>query len=82
VCAIAHDKALLCGHYLWAGEQFAKNGIAVHALDLRGRGKSEGDRYHVEKIEDYIDDFDTLLEMAKAKNPGLPVFCLATAPAA
>jgi acylglycerol lipase len=76
ILVIVHGFNSHSGHYLWVGQQFAKNGLAVHALDLRGRGKSEGDRYHVERIEDYIDDVDTLLEMAKAKNPGLPVFLL------
>jgi alpha-beta hydrolase superfamily lysophospholipase len=60
----------------WVGEQFANNGLAVYALDLRGRGKSDGDRYHVDKIEDYTDDVDTLVEMARAEHPGLPVFLL------
>ncbi len=76
ILVIVHGFNSHSGHYLWVGEQFAKNGLAVYALDLRGRGKSEGERYHVERIEDYIDDVDTLVEMAKAKHPGLPVFLL------
>jgi alpha-beta hydrolase superfamily lysophospholipase len=76
ILVIVHGFNSHSGHYLWVGEQFAKNDLAVHALDLRGRGKSDGDRYHVEKIEDYIDDVDTLVEMAKAHNPGVPVFLL------
>ena len=76
VVVIVHGFNSHSGHYLWVGEQFAANGLAVHALDLRGRGMSEGDRYHVDRIEDYTADVDTLLEMAKAKHPGLPVFLL------
>lgn len=30
------------GHYLWAAEQFTAMGLAVYAVDLRGRGKSSG----------------------------------------
>ena len=76
VVVIVHGFNSHSGHYLWVGEQFAANGLAVHALDLRGRGKSEGDRYHVDKIEDYTEDVDTLVEIAKARNPGLPIFLL------
>jgi acylglycerol lipase len=76
VVVIVHGFNSHSGHYLWVGEQLAANGLAAHALDLRGRGESEGDRYHVDKIEDYIADVDTLLEMAKAEHPGLPVFLL------
>ena len=64
------------GQYIWAGEQFAANGLAAYAIDLRGRGRSEGERYYVEKIEDYTDDVATLVRTAKSENPGLPVFLL------
>ena len=64
------------GQYLWVGEQFAANDLAAYAIDLRGRGRSEGERYYVEKIEDYTDDVATLVRTAKSENPGLPVFVL------
>jgi alpha-beta hydrolase superfamily lysophospholipase len=76
VLVIVHGFNSHSGHYSWVGEQFAANGLAVYALDLRGRGKSEGDRYHVDKIEDYLDDVDTFVEIAKTRNPGLPIFLL------
>jgi acylglycerol lipase len=43
---------------------------------LRGRGRSEGERYYVEKMEDYTDDVATLVRIVKSENPGLPVFLL------
>ena len=64
------------GQYLWVGEQFAAKDLAAYAIDLRGRGRSEGERYYVEKMEDYTDDVATLVRTAKAENPGLPVFVL------
>ena len=33
-----------------------KSGFAVYALDLRGRGKSEGERFYVENVADYVSD--------------------------
>ena len=64
------------GQYLWVGEQFAAKDLAAYAIDLRGRGRSEGERYYVEKIENYTDDVATLVRTAKSENPGLPVFLL------
>jgi acylglycerol lipase len=76
VLVIVHGFNSHSGHYLWAGEQFATNGLAVYALDLRGRGRSEGDRYHIDNIDDYTRDVDHLVEQAKAEHPGLPIFLL------
>src|SRR5215204_2979541 len=76
VVVIVHGFNSHSGQYLWTAEQFASNGLAVYALDLRGRGRSEGERYYVEKMEDYTDDVQTLVTTAKAENPGLPVFLL------
>lgn len=76
IVVIVHGFNSHSGQYLWVAEQFVANGLAVYALDLRGRGKSEGERFYVEKIEDYINDVDALVTMAKAQEPGLPVFVL------
>ena len=76
VVVIVHGFNSHSGQYLWAAEQFTANGLAVYALDLRGRGRSAGERYYVEKIEDLIGDVDTLVSTAKSENPGLPVFLL------
>ncbi|HEY0460277.1 MAG TPA: alpha/beta hydrolase [Pyrinomonadaceae bacterium] len=73
---IVHGFNSHSGQYLWVGEQLAANGLAVYALDLRGRGRSEGERYYVEKMQDYVDDVESLVQTAKSENPGLPVFML------
>ena len=44
------------GQYLWVADQFVAHDLAVYALDLRGRGQSEGERFYVEKMDDYIAD--------------------------
>ena len=64
------------GYYLWVADQFVNNGLAVYALDLRGRGKSDGERFYVAKFDDYVNDVATFVRMAKAQDPGLPVFLL------
>lgn len=64
------------GYMEWPGEQFAAHGLAAHAIDLRGRGKSEGERFYVEHFSDYLADVDKLVEIARAEDPGLPVYVL------
>ena len=64
------------GYYLWVAEQFVAHGLAVYALDLRGRGKSEGERFYVETFADYVNDVATFVQLVKAQEPGLPVFLL------
>src|SRR5688572_18622365 len=73
---IVHGFNSHSGQYLWTGEKFAASGFAVYALDLRGRGRSEGERYFADKIEDYTDDVAALVRRAKTENPDLPAFLL------
>jgi acylglycerol lipase len=64
------------GQYQWVGEQFAAIGLAVYALDLRGRGHSDGERFYVEKMADYVSDVATVVALAKTREPGLSVYLL------
>ena len=76
VVVMCHGVNSHGGQYLWSGEQFAKAGFAAYALDLRGRGKSEGERLYVDTVAEYVDDVAATIELAKSRNPGLPVFLL------
>jgi alpha-beta hydrolase superfamily lysophospholipase len=76
VVAICHGVKSHSGYYGWAAAQLVANGLAVYALDLHGRGKSDGDRYYLEKMSDYLDDVDALVKLAKSREPGLPLFLL------
>jgi alpha-beta hydrolase superfamily lysophospholipase len=76
VVVICHGVNSHGGQYLWAGEQFADSGLAVYAIDLRGRGKSDGERYYIDDVSEYVADVACLIKMAKSREPGLPVFLL------
>jgi alpha-beta hydrolase superfamily lysophospholipase len=76
VVAIVHGFNSHSGQYLWAAEQLVADGFAVYALDLRGRGKSDGERFYVEKIEEYLSDVATLMALVRSREPGLRVFLL------
>lgn len=76
VIVIVHGFNAHSGQYQWVAEQFTNQNYAVYALDLQGRGQSEGERFYVNSFDDYESDVDSLMDIAKAANPGLPVFLL------
>lgn len=53
---------------------FVEKGIAVHAIDYRGHGKSDGKRGYVSNFDDFLKDVDVLLEESKKLFPNLPQF--------
>lgn len=64
------------GQYLRAAGDFAARGFAVTALDLRGRGRSDGERFYIESIDEYVADLSLAIEHARSLRPELPVFLL------
>jgi len=76
VVVIVHGFNSHSGQYGWVAEQLVASGFAVYALDLRGRGQSEGERFYVQNFADYVNDLASFVHQAKAKEPGLPVFVL------
>ena len=71
------------GYYGWVAEQLVSLGLAVYAVDLRGRGKSDGERFYVESVR-------RLRERRRARGgdwrsraiPACPCTCSVTARAA
>jgi acylglycerol lipase len=76
VVAIVHGFNSHGGYYPWVGEQLRAAGLAAYAVDLRGRGNSDGERYFAEHVSDYLDDVDRLVKLARSREPGLPLFIL------
>lgn len=73
---ICHGVNSHSGYYAWTAEQLAADGLAVHALDLQGRGQSDGERFYIDTISDYVHDVHAVVTLAKARNPGVPVYLL------
>ena len=73
---ICHGVNSHSGQYIRAGEEFASRGFAVTALDLRGRGKSEGERFYTDSIDDYVSDLSQAIELGRSHHPDLPLFLL------
>lgn len=73
---ICHGVNSHGGQYVRAAEEFVAAGYAVTALDLRGRGRSEGERFYVERVDDYVSDLSQTVELARSHDPGLQCFLL------
>ena len=64
------------GYYTWVAEQFVATGLAVYAVDLRGRGNSDGERFYVENFEDYASDVEAVVKVARSRESSVPFFLL------
>jgi len=64
------------GYYNWVAQELTASGLAVYAVDLRGRGRSDGERFYVQTFADYVSDAAALVKLAKSREPGLPLFLL------
>ncbi len=76
-------KALVClvhglgehsGRWDHVGKTLAEAGFALVAFDLRGHGKSGGQRGHFPSLEALMDDIHDHIRQGGEKFPGLPVF--------
>jgi alpha-beta hydrolase superfamily lysophospholipase len=73
---IVHGLNAHSGHYQWVGERLVAAGLAAHALDLRGRGRSDGERFYVQQFQEYVDDVARFVTIVASREPGVPIFLL------
>jgi acylglycerol lipase len=76
VVTLVHGFNSHSGQYLWVADQLVASNLAVYALDMRGRGRSDGERFFVEQFDDYVADLATFIKLVKSREPGLPVYVL------
>ncbi|MBE0682830.1 MAG: alpha/beta hydrolase [Anaerolineales bacterium] len=81
--AVVQPKAVVClvhglgehsARYAHVAEAFGKEGFILFTCDLRGHGRSSGPRGHISSSEDFMQDIDVMLEQARLRYPGLPLF--------
>jgi pimeloyl-ACP methyl ester carboxylesterase len=78
VVVIAHGLKDYSDRYAPFAITLAQHGYAVHALDHRGHGDSEGDRVWVASFNEYLKDFDFVVQKARAVNEESRCSSLAT----
>lgn len=76
-CAlIVHGFAEHCGRYEHLATWLASRGVAVHALDHQGHGRSSGPRCYVRRFSDFLDDIEQALSIARPPGSDLPLFVI------
>ena len=73
VVIVVHGFTEHSGRYAELAAALVRHGYAVHAADLRGHGRSEGDRVWVGSFDEFAADLEALVELARRDQPGHPV---------
>jgi len=71
---VVHGFVEHSGRYAELAAALNQHGFAVYSADLRGHGRSEGERVFVSSFQEYLTDVDTLLGRVRQREPGKPVF--------
>lgn len=74
VVGLIHGLGEHCSRYSHVAERFAKEQIALVAFDLRGHGRSEGQRGDAPSFEAYIQDLDRFMQQIEARFDKTPCF--------
>lgn len=67
---IVHGLGEYGGRYQHLAEWFAPLGATVYAMDLRGHGRSGGQRGHAPGLKALLDDIDAVVERARLERGG------------
>jgi alpha-beta hydrolase superfamily lysophospholipase len=73
---VVHGFAEHCGRYEHLATWLASRGVAVHAFDHQGHGRSSGPRCYVRRFSDFLDDVERGLAFAREDGADLPVFVI------
>ena len=73
---LVHGASEHSGRYGYVAEALVADGYAVHALDHRGHGRSEGPRAVIDRVASAVADVDQLVLEAHEQHPGAPVYML------
>lgn len=62
--------------YAHVGEWLAGHGHSTYIFDLRGHGRSEGERFFVNSFNEYVEDLGVFVEHVREQESGKPMFLL------
>ncbi|MBD0381036.1 alpha/beta fold hydrolase [Paenibacillus sedimenti] len=74
VLIFIHGAAEHSGLYGHIGTESMNRQIACMAPDLRGFGQSAGQKGHIHRFQDYLDDLDQLVIQIQKQYPQLSIF--------
>lgn len=73
---LAHGASEHSGRYRHVVERLVPDGVAVHALDHRGHGRSSGGRGQIDRMDHVLADLDALVDDVRGGAGSRPVFLL------
>jgi len=76
VLAVIHGFGEHCGRYLNVVNHLTPLGYGVYGFDLRGHGRSPGQRGHIQSWDEYRGDLRAFLQKVSPQEPTPPVFLL------
>ncbi|MDF5720271.1 MAG: lysophospholipase [Rhizonema sp. PD37] len=76
VVLIIHGLGSHSGLFSNVIEHLVKTGYAVYGLDLRGHGRSQGQRGHIRTWSEFREDLKVFLKLIEVQQPGCPRFLL------
>lgn len=74
VICLVHGLGEHSGRYEHVAQYLTDHRYSVLSFDLRGHGKSGGDRGHSPSVEAFLKDIDLLIQEAKQRYPNIPHF--------
>ncbi|MBE9207025.1 alpha/beta hydrolase [Nostoc sp. LEGE 06077] len=76
VLAIVHGLGGHSSKYGNIVQHFTPQQYAVYSFDLRGHGRSPGQRGYIDSWAEFREDLRIFLELVQTQNPGYPIFLL------
>ncbi|MCP3935057.1 MAG: alpha/beta hydrolase [Actinomycetia bacterium] len=76
VVMVVHGLGEHSGRYQHVAETLVAAGCAVHALDHRGHGKSDGKRTFVKSYDEFLVDLAQYRSIIEGEHPGVPMVVL------
>jgi len=76
VVIVVHGLKDHSSRYAELAQKLVDKGIAVHAMDLRGHGRSAGSRAYITHFDDYLDDLGRFLDDVHQIEGDKPVILL------
>ncbi|MEH1850777.1 MAG: lysophospholipase [Nostoc sp.] len=76
ILAISHGLGAHSDRYNNVIQHLIPKQYALYSLDLRGHGRSPGQRGYISAWSEFREDLGAFLELIQTQNPGCPVFLL------